>query len=389
VRRVVANLRSVTDANEQVGGIADLAERAAYPRRLGRPEPACIAAGEQGDGAPGGVLGPYSGASLALGGRCRSTESRSMRLRATLVRAPESASRRACLVETCSVAAVSSRVRTWIRPRARSMSSGYRPKISLWRRPSPARARARAIQPAAAPGVDHGLRREGRGPETHQGCTSCTRQVFAPTDDEVPTGTHPLRQHGVGGLAHYAQLGEPPEQILAEDPLGQLQHRCADRQVYLMLDGQFVSDLQSTVARTHHDDGTSGDLTRVVLVGAVQLDHLPVQRVGEGGGNCGVLEWAGGNDHLTCSERVLSGVDCEPATDVLEPVDGRVEQHGQIEASCVKGEIVGNLVLGRIGVRWCGEVHARQARRTGRARTDAGSPIGCASCRRAQRHGPG
>lgn len=108
--------------------------------------------------------------------------------------------------------------------------------------------------------------------------------------------------------------------------------RRADRQVYLVLVGELLGDLLPAVTRAHDDDGASGNLTWIAVVGAVKLKDVRVEPIGEGGGNRGVLEGPGGDDYLPCSERALIGVRREPVTEVLEPSDGAVDLHGQLEA---------------------------------------------------------
>ncbi len=97
-----------------------------------------------------------------------------------------------------------------------------------------------------------------------------------------------------------------------------------DRQVYRVLVGELVGDLQPAVARADHDDGAAGNLTWVAVVGAVELKSVRVESIGEGDGNRGVLERPGGDDYLPCLERALIGVGCEPVAEVFEPGDGTV-----------------------------------------------------------------
>jgi hypothetical protein len=183
----------------------------------------------------------------------------------------------------------------------------------------------------------------------------------AGADDDVAAGAQPAGDAGVGGHGEEAGLRQPEEQVAAGDPLGQLGGPGADGDGHRLGGGEFGGDLQAGVGRADHEHpAAAGQLGGIAVGGAVQLHHARVQACGEGG-DVRELERAGGDHDLPGAQRAGRGAGGEGAVGVaVQPGHRGAQPHRQGEVPGVGGEVVGDVVLGGMGVGRGGERQARQ-----------------------------
>jgi hypothetical protein len=153
---------------------------------------------------------------------------------------------------------------------------------------------------------------------------------------------------------------EVPEQVAAEEALGKRRLSRSDRQVDLAGRGELLGDLKARVAATDEEDDSLGDVPRRPVGGAVKLDGIRVEALGDRGHERH-LERARGHDHLVGFVGAVVELEQVPALGPAYRADAAVELDRQLEATGVLGQIGRHLVPCRIRVRVARERQPRKA----------------------------
>ena len=161
--------------------------------------------------------------------------------------------------------------------------------------------------------------------------------------------------------------------------------------MHLAARGELFRDLEAGVAAADHEHAALGDVRRPAVPGAVRLEDL----VGEAVGECRHvrhLERACGHDDLIGQDPLLARLEHERVALPCQRADRARERDRQLEVRGVPLEVGDDLVARRVSVRVAGEGEPRQrvvaARREEDERVPAAPPGGTDGVRGFDDHEP-
>src|SRR5215212_1800776 len=179
--------------------------------------------------------------------------------------------------------------------------------------------------------------------------TVATQAARAGADQRVFVGLHPPADPGVPCLADESGLVEVPEQVAAEEALRERLLRRTDRDMHLARGGKLLGDLVVGVAATNHEHSPLWNLLRRAVGGAVHLDDLGTEALGDRWHEPR-LERSGGDHDLVSIDRAVLKLDEVGPVDATHRGHPAAELNRQLEAPGVLGQIVGDLIFARVAV---------------------------------------
>ena len=162
-----------------------------------------------------------------------------------------------------------------------------------------------ASTPCSLPSSNTARRPDGTREPPPQRDTGAPQAPRARPDEHVALRQLPTESR-IGAHLHEPHAGEPPEEILAEETLRQGRNALTDGEADLPRRRQFLGDLEPGVPPSHDEHLAIGQLGRVAVVSAMDLDDRVVE-VARNGRNEGDLERAGRNDDLLRRELLVRG----------------------------------------------------------------------------------
>ena len=178
--------------------------------------------------------------------------------------------------------------------------------------------------------------------------------------DERVAPRKPLPDPRLRRLADQPRSFEVPEQVAAEDALGQRRLTRADRQMHLVRARELRRDLKAGVATAGDEDRARGDGLRRPVRGAVELSHLGVEAVGDDRRERD-LKRAGGDDDLLGLVGPIVELDVVRVSGFADRTHAAPELDRQIEVTDVIGEVGRHVVPPGVAVGLAGEVQPRKA----------------------------
>ena len=165
--------------------------------------------------------------------------------------------------------------------------------------------------------------------------------------DEGVAGLYPPPEARVRRLAQRAHRIEPAEDVAAEQALWQRLLARAQRQVNLVRRAELLGDLVAGIAAADDEHAAVGDLRRVAVGRALDLDDTWIELRCERGG-AGRLERARGDDDLVGAVRPAVEPDDVALALAAQLADAAAQLHRKVAG--VVGEIGDHLVARRVAV---------------------------------------